>query len=216
MNLSASPHSLLSCEALLTWWKNHHNTESQSCKCEVIKGCCQFSLMSFAEEHKIRTLHAEHTGTILAGKVIRDTILGTHKQRNRTTKEKEEEKQFGKGTKYKLEQYWTIVQRNMETKLLNLTGPLLHILLICISLLRLVPSSHHHPWGRQDRFLNRLADAMATTPNQPPSLSQVFSLKCAHSWTASLPYSPRKECLASTQPLRMGSCLLLQASVPAC
>lgn len=59
--------------------------------------------MSFAEEHKIRTLHAEHTGTILAGKVIRDSILGTHKQRNRTTKEKDEEKQFGKGTKYELE-----------------------------------------------------------------------------------------------------------------
>lgn len=50
-------------------------------------------------------LQTEHTGAILAGKVVRDTILGTHKQWNRTTKEKEEEKQFGKGMKCELEQY---------------------------------------------------------------------------------------------------------------
>jgi hypothetical protein len=41
--------------------------------------------------------------------------------------------------KCELEQYWARVQRNMETKSLNLTGPLLHIFLICISPLPLVP-----------------------------------------------------------------------------
>jgi hypothetical protein len=61
--------------------------------------------VSFAVEHKIRILQAEHTGAILAEKVVRDIILGTHKQWNRITKEKEEEKQFGKGMKCELEQY---------------------------------------------------------------------------------------------------------------
>lgn len=77
MNTAASPPFLFNCEALLTCWKSHQMTKSQSHGCESDQACCQLLLASFVGEH--RSLQPERIEAILACKVVTDIVLGTHK-----------------------------------------------------------------------------------------------------------------------------------------